>query len=195
MLIAILGKKRSGKDTFSNYLIKEKGFIRYGFADPLKKGIQAFFNLSEEQLYDEKLKEEIDPRWGVSPRKLFQTIGTDIFQYSIKNYIPELTSNQKKHWVILFKEWYLKMKKENPNIKVIISDARFIHEIEEIKKLDGKIIKIIRPSAENSGDIHQSEIELEEINNNDIDYCVMNDKNLEDLYTKINTIIENIYTT
>ena len=83
MLIAFLGKKSSGKDTVANFLIKNDDYIKYVFADPLKKGIQAFFNLSDDQLYDEKLKEIIDPRWGVSPRKLLQTIGTDIFQYLI----------------------------------------------------------------------------------------------------------------
>jgi dephospho-CoA kinase len=198
MLIAILGKKSSGKDTFSNYLINHQGFIKYAFGDPLKKGIQSFFNLSDQQLTDERLKEEIDERWGVSPRKLFQIIGTDIFQKSIYDFIPDLklnnnnnnnTDNSKKHWVYLFKEWYLNEIKKNPNVKVIVSDTRFLHEVETIKELNGKIIKIIRPTDKNKNinlnDTHQSENEINEIPAEMIDDIIYNDKSIDDLYHKI----------
>ena len=199
MLIAILGKKSSGKDTFSNYLLNNHGFIKYAFGDPLKKGIQCFFNLSEAQLNDERLKEEIDERWGVSPRKLFQIIGTDIFQKSIYDFIPDLKLNNqnqnqiKGHWVYLFKEWYLNEIKKNPNVKVIVSDARFLHEIKTIKELNGKIIKIIRPIDKNKNinlnDSHQSENEINDIPAEMIDNIIYNDKTIDDLYS----LIKNIY--
>jgi dephospho-CoA kinase len=208
MLLAVLGKKSSGKDTFSNYLINHQGFIKYAFGDPLKKGIQCFFNLSDEQLTDEKLKEEIDERWGVSPRKLFQIIGTDIFQKSIYDFIPDLklnTKNQnqnqnqneiKGHWVYLFKEWYLNEIKKNPNVKVIVSDARFLHEIKTIKELNGIVIKIIRPPKENKNininDTHQSENEINDIPNEMIDNTIYNDKSIDELYNKIYNLIKKI---
>ena len=197
MLIAVLGKKRSGKDTFSDYIINKYGFIKYSFADPLKKGIQCFFNLTDEQLNNQELKETVDPRWGVSPRKLFQVIGTDIFQHSLQKFIPELEIESRKHWVILFKQWYEqylnenKNKNENKNIKVIISDGRFLHEIEEIKKLGGKVIKIIRPvlNDNNNDDNHQSEIEIDTIPDTFIDYTIINDGSLNDFYNKIDDFI------
>ena len=203
MLIAILGKKSSGKDTFSNYLLNNQGFIKYAFGDPLKKGIQCFFNLSDEQLNNERLKEEIDERWGVSPRKLFQIIGTDIFQKSIYDFIPDLKLNNqnqnqnenqiKGHWVYLFKEWYLNEIKKNPNVKVIISDARFLHEVKTIKELNGKIIKIIRPQDKNKNinlnDSHQSENEINDIPAEMIDNIIYNDKTIDDLYS----LIQNTY--
>ncbi len=189
VLLAVLGRKRSGKDTFSDYIIKKYGFIKYSFADPLKKGIQAFFNLSNEQLYDEKLKETIDERWGVSPRTLFQVIGTDIFQHSIKSFFPELKGEPRKHWVILFKEWYLDLIQKNPNAFVIVSDARFLHELNEIKNLGGIIIKIIRPLSEKNSDLHQSEKEIDDIPDELINYKIKNDSTLESFYQKINDII------
>jgi hypothetical protein len=189
VLVAVLGRKRSGKDTFSDYIIQKYGFIKYSFADPLKKGIQAFFNLSNEQLYDEKLKETIDERWGVTPRTLFQVIGTDIFQHTIKSFLPELKGEPRKHWVILFKEWYLDLMQKNPNLLVIISDARFLHELTEIKELGGIIIKIIRPLSENNGDSHQSEKEIDDIPEELINYKIKNDSSLDAFYQKINEII------
>jgi hypothetical protein len=185
MLIAVLGRKSSGKDTFANVLISEFGFTKYAFADPLKKGIQSFFNLSDEQLYDVKLKEEIDPRWGVSPRTLFQVIGTDIFQFSIKKFIPNLKGDTRNHWVILFKEWYLENLSKNPNFKVIISDARFLHEIEEIKNLGGKVIKIIRVMNEVNNDMHQSENEIDSIPEKYIDLSIENSGTIDDFNNKI----------
>lgn len=186
MLIAVLGRKSSGKDTFANVLINEFGFTRYAFADPLKKGIQSFFNLSDEQLYDVRLKEEIDPRWGVSPRTLFQVIGTDIFQFSIKKFIPNLKSDARNHWVILFKEWYLENLSKNPNFKVIISDARFLHEIEEIKNLGGQVIKITRfNNLINNNDMHQSENEIDSIPEKYIDLSIENSGTINDFNKKI----------
>jgi hypothetical protein len=185
MLIAVLGRKSSGKDTFANVLTNEFDFIRYAFADPLKKGIQAFFNLSNEQLYDVKLKEEIDPRWGVSPRTLFQVIGTDIFQFSIKKFIPNLKGESRNHWVILFKEWYLENLSKNPNFKVIISDARFQHEIEEIKNLGGKVVKIIRIMGEVNNDMHQSENEIDSIPEKFIDFSIENNGTINEFNNKI----------
>ena len=188
MLIAFLGKKSSGKDTAANFLIKNDEYIKYVFADPLKKGIQSFFNLTDQQLYDEKLKEIIDPRWGVSPRKLLQTIGTDIFQYLIHDILPDLKGEKRNHWVTLFKEWYLEELKKNPNLKVVIADARFIHEIKAIKDLGGKVFKIIRPQLEKNIDNHLSENEINHIPEEMINNTIINDSDLDSLYSKINIL-------
>jgi hypothetical protein len=189
MLIAFLGKKRSGKDTVADFLIKNKGFQKYVFADPLKKGLKAFFNLTDEQLYDEKLKETIDERWGVSPRRLLQVIGTDIFQHSINQFIPELKGEPRNHWVNLFKEWYMKEKEKNPNLKIVIADARFIHEIKAIKELGGIVVKINRTVGNNiNNDMHLSETEIDSIPDDMIDDTIINDDTLEKLYEKVNQI-------
>jgi hypothetical protein len=200
MLIVVLGKKGSGKDTFSDYIIEKHKFIKYSFADPLKKGLQHFFNLSDEQLYDPKLKEIIDPRWGVSPRQLFQVIGTDFFQYSLKQFLPKININTESddtrtHWVILFKQWYEKLLKEKENetknqkINVIIADGRFLHEIEEIRKMGGKIIKIVRPTLDNNKDNHKSEMEMDEIPNEYIDNIIYNQGSLGEFYDMIDKLL------
>ena len=36
-IIGILGNKRVGKDTVADYLVKNYGFIKYNFADPIKE--------------------------------------------------------------------------------------------------------------------------------------------------------------
>ena len=34
--IGLLGNKGSGKDTLADYLVKEKNFVKYSFAKPIK---------------------------------------------------------------------------------------------------------------------------------------------------------------
>jgi hypothetical protein len=178
-LIGLTGKKGSGKDTIAIKL-KEHGYVQYAFADPLKKGIQQLYNLSDEQLYDETAKEIEDPRWGVTPRQLFQIIGTEIFQNIIHQYL-DLKISPKQHWTFLFEEWYHKKLQENPNIKVVVSDIRFPHELECIKALGGKIIKIVRPEFNHNLDKHSSETLIDQMPTENIDYLIENDSTINDL--------------
>jgi hypothetical protein len=74
--IGLLGRSNSGKDTLADYLVKEKQYVKYSFANPVKEIAKIMFNLSAEQL-NGNLKEVIDDRWGISPRVMFQRIGTN----------------------------------------------------------------------------------------------------------------------
>lgn len=187
-LIGLLGKKGSGKDTLASKL-KEKGYQQYAFADPLKRGIQQFFDLSEEQLYDEVLKETIDERWGVSPRMLFQIIGTEIFQHGIHEHL-NLKVGPTQHWTFLFEEWYRKQQENNQAGLVVVSDVRFKHELETIKKLGGKIIKIVRPERNHNLDQHSSETYIDQVPTIEIDYLIQNDGTLNQLFLKLDNALE-----
>jgi len=112
MIIGIGGKKRSGKDTIADFLIKEYGFIKYGFAEPIKEIAKIIFGFDEEQLYGTK-KEEIDEVWKIKPRNFFQKFGTDYGQYIFPEHFPNIFKNENKRslWVLVFKNWYLKKKK------------------------------------------------------------------------------------
>jgi dephospho-CoA kinase len=50
-MIGICGKKFHGKDTIANYLIQRFGFTKVSLADPLKKGVQEIFGLTDNQLW------------------------------------------------------------------------------------------------------------------------------------------------
>ena len=76
-LIGITGEARSGKDTIAKHLWAEYGFTRIAFADPLKLAAQQMFGLSHAQTWDDSLKEVVIPHWGMTPRKIFQLMGTE----------------------------------------------------------------------------------------------------------------------
>ena len=87
-IISICGIKRSGKDTIAEYLIKKNNFKRYSFADPIKQGLIKMFGFTEKQMWgDTEDKEAIDPRWGISPRKMMQIVGTELFQFDIHKHL------------------------------------------------------------------------------------------------------------
>jgi len=200
MIIGLVGKKRSGKDTVADWLVKYAGFIKYSLADPMKKACKEIFLFSDEQLWGDK-KEEIDEALGVTPRKILQVFGTELFQYDIYKHIPELANKipPRKLWINRFVRWYKRnehskwtynfvTKMERYCFDVVISDVRFPHEAEEIKKLNGMIIRIERDLP--NVDKHASETEMEDIKE---DFKILNDGTIDDLYKKIKKFLGDIY--
>ena len=86
MIIGVLGKKRSGKDTTGDYLVANKNFVKYSFANPIKRGAMELFGFTEDQVFGDA-KDEIDPTWGITPRLVLQIMGTEVFQYDMPKYL------------------------------------------------------------------------------------------------------------
>ena len=190
VLIGIMGKKGSGKDTVSDYLVANYQFHKLAFADPIKQVAQIMFDFNEQQLNGE-FKETIDKRWGISPREVFQKLGTEFGQFDLPKYFPTLGEKVNRNfWVERLKIEYYKLPK---NSNVIVSDVRFNHEIEEIKKMGGKIIYIERNDRiwENQ-DSHLSEKEMEKLDRNLFDIRVDNNDCKQKLFDNINKLIPDL---
>lgn len=56
-VLAISGKKKSGKDTAANFLVREKGFVRLGFADILKDMASELYDVPRSWFDDSEYKE------------------------------------------------------------------------------------------------------------------------------------------
>ena len=67
----------------------------------------------------------------------------------------------------------------------MITDVRFGHEIDIIKKYGGEIIKIINPNVKNY-DKHSSETELNTLEYNE---TIINNKDLTYLFTQIDILV------
>lgn len=65
---------RCGKDEVAKTL---EGFRTYSFALPLKQTAQVLFGLTEEQMWNDKLKNVPIEAWGMSPRLIYQRLGTE----------------------------------------------------------------------------------------------------------------------
>lgn len=156
-IIAICGSKRSGKDTVADILVRDYGYKKIKIAEHLKSMLQLVFGFDAEQLETNK-KDEIDPKWGVSPRHLMQYIGTEIMQYDIQKIVPGIGRNI---WIKRLIDTHID---ENPKIRYVISDLRFIHEYQKLKVYDTKFIQIHRHDiTTDTTDTHSSENEYKSI--------------------------------
>lgn len=66
-VVAISAWKNSGKDTAADYLVKNQGFVRVAFADPLKDMVASNYNIPRSSLDDPKVKESALEQYPVLP--------------------------------------------------------------------------------------------------------------------------------
>jgi len=198
MIIGLIGQKRVGKDTVAS-IIKEfdNEYKCMALADPIKDIARIMFNFSEKQLYDAE-KDIIDNKWNIKPREFFEQFGTDIMQFDIYKYLPALESRvpQRKFWVLSL------LSKLEKNDKVIITDIRGQHELEEVIKFDphAKFIRIIRPTGNNNNDLvdktniqlqtHITQMEPNQIGEEYITETIINDGTIKDLKEKVKKILD-----
>ena len=133
-LIGICGKARSGKDTIAKHLFEAHAFTRIAFADPIKQAARHIFALTHEQTWDDALKEVVIPYWDMSPRQMFQKLGTDATH-------PVFGQN------IWMKRWYVTYDVLKDTDHIVVPDVRRDYELAGIRELGGVIIRIDRDEA------------------------------------------------
>jgi len=127
-VIGLLGRSRSGKDTVANIIMSnypEYTIVR--LSAPLKQAATALYHLTPEQLETDQ-KEIPDPRWNKTPRQLIQSLTDHVMQNMGHDFFT--------------KRLYDGLQPHQP---IIIPDVRFAHDITEIMKHKGIVIKITRP--------------------------------------------------
>jgi len=177
MIIGITGLARSGKDTCADILCRElnkKGycFKKVALAKPMKDACRVIFGWDDDYLYGDK-KDIIDERYGISPRHVLQTMGTDWGQFMLSKFDNFNVVTGRKLWI---KSLLNNYKGQN----VIISDVRFVHEADEIIKNNGYIIRIERPGLKQMK--HKSEKEIKKI---DVNAVIYNDSDIDTYKNKI----------
>ena len=176
-IIGVTGRKFTGKDTAGNYFVSNYGFERLAYADPLKNAVREIFNFTNEQLYGNE-KEVLDTHWNVTPRKVLQFVGTDLFRNHIGEIVPGVGQDI---WIRVMKRKIMDKLKDNPNAKIVVTDIRFDNESDAIKELGGVTIKSEREGVSNE-DTHESEANIDAIKT---DYVFSNNGTREDLFSQL----------
>lgn len=185
MIIGIIGRARSGKDTFAEMLADalfektKRKFIMMAYATELKNRVQRDFDLSYEQLWGDQ-KEVADKRYprrfttytGINPpmemgywtaREILQAYGQFYRTIDSQFWVNNLFN------VIEEKEYN----------NVIITDVRHPNEAAPIKERGGSIIKVNRKNRDEiHGSQHISEVAMDDYR---ADFTVVNDSSLEEL--------------
>ena len=174
MRIALSGLKRSGKDTVGSYLIQNYSCKRYAFADEVKRLAKELF--PEEFTDNDK------------PVDLLQWLGNTMRQRN-----PDVWINRLSTMIQLTKD---------PVPNLVVTDVRYPNEVQALKNLGFTIVKVQVPvevSIERSKAtevnfteellLHESE-QLAQSNEQYYDYIIENTGTLEELYSKVEEMVE-----
>jgi hypothetical protein len=203
MIIGITGFIGSGKDTIADYLTTYHGFKRISFAASLKDAIANIFGWERELLEgttktSREWREQKDVWWSdrlnmeITPRWVLQYWGTEVCRKAFHEDI----------WVASLEHKLLSSKDD-----VVITDCRFINEVNAIKNAGGITMRVSRgekpiwydlaesvntgrdPSAQRflgKYNVHASEYSSVGIK---YDYYVDNNGTIDDLHNNIQSII------
>lgn len=140
MIIGICGFIGSGKDTVADYLVTKYDFRRESFAGSLKDAVASVFGWDRQMLEgltpEARLwREQTDTWWTerlgrmVTPRLMLQLWGTEVCRRGFHDDI----------WTASVEAKLLKTAQH-----VVISDCRFPNEVESIRRMGGKIVRVVR---------------------------------------------------
>jgi dephospho-CoA kinase len=196
LVIGLTGKARHGKSTVGDMLAVNYGFKQLAFADPLKRAVAAMYNVPVTNFYDDKLKEVVIPRVGMSPRRLLQLIGTDVVREHF----------EKNFWVKIM-GWRVEDEMEAariakvPRPNIVVTDVRFDNEALAIRNMTGVRGVVIQVDAskrlreqggstlEQSAQAHVTE---QGISDELVDIVIRNNDTVEKLRESIDHVLNNL---
>lgn len=185
-LIGIAGKAGSGKDTVANRLVEKHGFVRYAFADPIKRGLDAMFGLDANYFEDRSLKELPIPRLGdKSPRQLAQWLGTEYGRHLVADDLWVRLAEREFDYYRNMNEtsffsrthWYRGM---------VVPDVRFENEADWIRSKGGVVLHLTRPGVDGVA-AHVSESGVPRCPE---DVVLVNRGTIQDLHTNLDTMMQ-----
>ena len=186
MIVVGLGyRMQVGKDSVADVLVRRYGFARRGFADALKDEVldrlpRTLGAYLEHMMF---LEDRADRRrrlvYGFKPplvRALLQEYGTEVRR-----------ADDPRYWVKKVAGW---MEDCRPQ-QLVVPDVRFRNEIEFVRALGGRYVRVDRPGVEPVAlDTHTSESELDGV---EPDYVIHNDGTLEDLERRVEAMARDLF--
>lgn len=171
-LLGLSGPAGSGKSSVAAYLAVNHGFHCLAFADPLKDLVQEAFQFFPVQVYGDQ-KEEIDHRFGKSPRWCLQALGTACREIWPDIWVWRLEDALRRYWQL-----------HQP--PVVVTDVRLRNEVQMLQRLGAKLLRLERPGypgAANGIPDHISETDLNDFHG--WDAILVNSGSLADLYSQV----------
>jgi hypothetical protein len=171
-IIGIVGRSRAGKDSIAETIISV--YPQYEIqrlSMPLKKAVCVLYDFEKEQL-ENNSKEVIDARWNKTPRETIQSMTDYMMSYmGIDFFTKKLYYNYDNNLISKF---------------MIIPDIRYMHDIIEVQKRGGIIIKVERPNLFVN---HTFENHVDELVG---DFTICNNGSIVDLQNQVSNIIMSI---
>lgn len=185
-IVAVVGKKRSGKDSVGDYLVQKHGMtLSRKLAWPIKQIGMMLFGWTEDMVegvnYD---REQHIDELGMSVRQFLQECGS-IFKFDLSNILPEYGKQVgKKVWAKALVNWIY----QQPSGTYVITDVRFAEEVEELKDSFNQVFVLRLDSDRSPSDNHISETSVKLIQ---WDYLIINNgwNTFEKLYANVDEFV------
>lgn len=183
LIIGLVGKARSGKDTVGQMLVHQHGFVRDALADDLKlaalaldpwirQGDQSFLRLGELIIRIGWENAKANPE----VRTLLQRLGTE--------------AGWRMHGQNLWTDRVEARIKADPTTDRVITDVRMPHEADWIHDVGGILVRITRPDHQGTtgaNSRHESETGADAMT---VDIEMFNEGSLADLEVKVNDLVQ-----
>lgn len=171
MLIGLAGYATVGKDAVAEILVRDRGFTRVAFADAVREAVYTL----DPQVDGFTLRELVDgigwdkAKAHTEVRRLLQAMGTELARKTWRD----------DFWVALLMDRYTGQ-------DWVVSDCRFINEVNAIQVMGGKVYRIERPGVGPIND-HVSETGLDSFTG--FDDFILNHGTLEDLAVEVKRVV------
>lgn len=189
-LIGLTGRKRSGKDTVAAILADLAGYQRVSFADPVRRAALALDPIVDAYDADNSCGAP-DCCGGPWPYIVTRRLSEVVEEYGwerAKDDFPEVRRTLQRlgtdavralddgFWVRMGMARAAQLRAAGS--PAVITDVRFPNEAAAVAEAGGIIVRVSRPGTATSGDLHPSEIAMD---NYPADSVLLNDGTLDDL--------------
>ncbi|MEV8056564.1 hypothetical protein AB0P37_08555 [Streptomyces antimycoticus] len=176
--VALIGKARSGKDTVAGLLVRHASYTRLAFADRLREAalrvnpiISTRFSGGDD--FALRLARAVEIYGWERVKENFPEV-----RRFLQNYGQTVREMDPDFWVrpVAEQVW----QGTRLNMPCVVSDVRYMNEVETLRELGAMVVRVTRPGAGLSGDAaqHSSETELDELV---ADYDIYNGGTLDEL--------------
>lgn len=182
MIVLVVGNKRHGKGSVASCLVKNHGYTELTLAAPVKEAVRMMNPYLAPNVRVSDLDGLTDDEIKATPyadewRRLLMHLGTEVRDQVLVN--PYL-------WCDLCYDKII----ASTEVDLVISDVRFVHEVEYFKRKFGVenvlIVRVYRPT-EPVDTSHESEAQVSRIMPNVVIY---NDSSLEELCGRVDVMME-----
>jgi hypothetical protein len=185
VVVMLLGRAGSGKTSAGKYIQDKYGATVVRFAEPLKNLARELWGFSHEQVWGSfEIKEQVDPRVGISPREALQRLGEGCRKYVNAGVWIEACFNQIRKKIAEGVELF------------VIDDTRYVNECcTRFMDMDIHVVKLIcSDNISKVNSLHPSEAEVDQVPMSYISYVVNSSRKagLPDVYAKVDDFMSNV---
>lgn len=165
-IIGLHAKAQQGKGTVSKAIkARWPGATEINFADPLKRAAAHLYGIERKFFYDDTLKLEPLPEYvtgepGVNPVMLLQRVGERLRAMDKEVFVRSTVNRIMRTFGTI----------------IVVQDVRYPNEVHALRKLGGKIVKIVRQGVVTTGrdNNHESEVGLDHWDDSQFDLILNN---------------------